>query len=234
MSVVRERIQSQSSYLVFLLEVPERRLSAGQLELDPELTDQLVWSQTELEHPPSPAELAEADQHLEPSDPLPEQGHQPLADRLAEHGLDLLEPSDPQGWSLTELEHPPSPARLAEADLHLEPGPLPEPLAEADLHLEPGPLPEPLADRLAEPGLDLLEPWVPLGWSLPELQHQPFAGRLPEAPLDLQREEVDQRLSRQTFSGWLKKKARINYIWFLKYQLPSTQQQLNETILKRD
>jgi hypothetical protein len=188
MSLVRERIQSQSSYLVFLLEVPERRLSAGQLEL------------------------------LEPEDPLPEQGHQPLADRLAEHGLDLLEPSDPQGWSLTELEHPPSPARLAEADLHLE----------------PGPLPEPLADRLAEPGLDLLEPWVPLGWSLPEQQHQPFAGRLPEAPLDLQREEVDQRLSRQTFSGWLKKKARINYIWFLKYQLPSTQQQLNETILKRD
>jgi hypothetical protein len=218
MSLVRERIQSQSSYLVFLLEVPERRLSAGQLELDLELTDPLVWSQTELEHPPSPAELAEADQHLEPEDPLPEQGHQPLADRLAEHGLDLLEPSDPQGWSLTELEHPPSPARLAEADLHLE----------------PGPLPEPLADRLAEPGLDLLEPWVPLGWSLPELQHQPFAGRLPEAPLDLQREEVDQRLSRQTFSGWLKKKARINYIWFLKYQLPSTQQQLNETILKRD
>ena len=164
MSLVRERIKSQSSYLVFLLEVPERRLSAGQLELDLELTDPLVWSQTELEHPPSPA-------------------------------------------------------RLAEADLHLEPE---------------GPLPEPLADRPAEPGLDLLEPWVPLGWSLPELQHQPFAGRLPEAPLDLQREEVDQRLSRQTFSGWLKKKVRINYIWFLKYQLPSTQQQLNETILKRD
>jgi hypothetical protein len=219
MSLVRERIQSQSSYLVFLLEVPERRLSAGQLELDLEPSDPLVWSQTELEHPPSPAQLAEADLHLEPEDPLPEQGHQPLADRLAEHGLDLLEPSDPQGWSLTELEHPPSPARLAEADLHLEPE---------------GPLPEPLADRLAEPGLDLLEPWVPLGWSLPELQHQPFAGRLPEAPLDLQREEVDQRLSRQTFSGWLKKKVRINYIWFLKYQLPSTQQQLNETILKRD